>query len=508
MNTERTDGGGDKSLEERISAEIRQEAKGLSDDYVYANYEDAASLMRSAANRYDELSAQDRNSERHNREIEKVAAQLREREAAWKAWSTLAEERNQAAELAEDRRLEALERNGDMSENRSPGDATIGTELRDPDHDGARDFRHLSQSERLQDSRMNAGAKAIAALDAAIDRKYGADTPEADKMKRAALESVAQTLEQGERVAVPRVLDVEQQREAATDFRRAAEETRANDLSASVTAQREQAVDAPDKPYSVLSWDEEDRDYRVVRVQLSAGEALRLFDELSREYHEGRHDPANLAGFDYVGDVQIEKDGDDRLAAGMYSLHNPVDPSRSLDVDWASPAFVNEALAELAPDDPLRDGPAGRGWDHLTYSGPLAWRINEERFQPRQDDPRSYADRFRDGKAALDFIAMTQEERLQDNRLNSAAKQLVAIDAVIDHKYGGRSGEADEMKRAARSAIAESLANGVKIQPPHLHAERDAARAIVRDVERQREAGPDQARQHDSSDRERDREDR
>jgi len=177
-------------------------------------------------------------------------------------------------------------------------------------------------------------------------------------------------------------------------------------------------------------------------------------------------------------------------------------------VDWASPAFVNEALAELAPDDPLRDGPAGRGWDHLTYSGPLAWRINEERFQPRQDDPRSYADRFRDGKAALDFITMTQEERLQDNRLNSAAKQLVAIDAVIDHKYGGRSGEADEMKRAARSAIAESLANGVKIQPPHLHAERDAARAIVRDVERQREAGPDQARQHDSSDRERDREDR
>ena len=94
MNTERTDGGGDKSLEERISAEIRQEAKGLSDDYVYANYEDAASLMRSAANRYDELSAQDRNSERHNREIEKVAAQLREREAAWNAWSTLAEERN------------------------------------------------------------------------------------------------------------------------------------------------------------------------------------------------------------------------------------------------------------------------------------------------------------------------------------------------------------------------------------------------------------------------------
>lgn len=426
MNTERAGGGDDRSLEERIANEVRREAEGRSDDYVHANYEDAADLMRSAANRYDELYSQDQKSERQNREIEKVGAELREREAAWKAWSNLAEERNVASDLAEDRRLEALERNRDMGEapqqpqdrqlaersvvnmadsnersgfwsslvdrlrggqergpappptreaanlteppkpppppvarpalepyvpsnrelpkppegfrkpsgaaldmaieavsaragidpaeakgvarsfsgadwnwhfadssnersrgresvekaiadmkdfagksrahaelassiadnryydlarvgqwyvkrderdpalvrelvdqkllhsfdsSRASSDTPKGAERRDPDREVARGFRQLSQAERLQDSRMNAGAKAVAAIDAAIERKYGAATPEADKMKRAAREAVAQTLESGEGIRAPRLRATEKEVELRRDDR-------------------------------------------------------------------------------------------------------------------------------------------------------------------------------------------------------------------------------------------------------------------------------------------------
>lgn len=93
---------------------------------------------------------------------------------------------------------------------------------RDSDRELARDFRQLSQAEQLRDSRMNAGAKVIAAIDAAIDRKYGASTPAADTMKRAARESVAQSIEQGRRIAVPRVREAERQQNTAMEQTRAA----------------------------------------------------------------------------------------------------------------------------------------------------------------------------------------------------------------------------------------------------------------------------------------------
>src|SRR3546814_16873596 len=58
-------------------------------------------------------------------------------------------------------------------------------------------FRQLTQAERLQDARMNPAAKQVAAIDAAIEQKYGADSPEAARMKVAAREAIAPTLERG-----------------------------------------------------------------------------------------------------------------------------------------------------------------------------------------------------------------------------------------------------------------------------------------------------------------------
>src|SRR3546814_12453788 len=62
-------------------------------------------------------------------------------------------------------------------------------------------FRQLTQAERLQDARMNPAAKQVAAIDAAIEQKYGADSPEAARMKVAAREAIAQTLARGAFVA-------------------------------------------------------------------------------------------------------------------------------------------------------------------------------------------------------------------------------------------------------------------------------------------------------------------
>lgn len=345
MNEARADSGGDRSVEEGIADEIRQEARGRSDDYVRENYEDAVILLKSAASRYDELTARDSKSERHGREVAKAEAELREREAAWKAWATLAEERSHAADLAEVRGFEAVAQNGDGPTVRHRSEPLVPTvyaapyEIRDDEHvaiyggkdalliattgpanedashdralklvndpefrrivsdafpeakdaigtgtcggpgdysfadrmaalarDGAanqpevvlfgpvaermklatalaasqsiqnglaplppervhqpKDFRELSQTERLQDAQMNAGAKTIAAIDAAIDRTYGAASPEASKMKHAAREAVAQTLEQGTRIAVPRVRGTEWQRGVEAEQARANE---------------------------------------------------------------------------------------------------------------------------------------------------------------------------------------------------------------------------------------------------------------------------------------------
>src|SRR3546814_17882473 len=82
-----------------------------------------------------------------------------------------------------------------------------------PDLEAARNFRQLSQAERLREDGMQAGAKMVAAIDAAIDRKYGPATLAADKMKRAARESDAQKMERGGRIAVSRAREAEQRTE-------------------------------------------------------------------------------------------------------------------------------------------------------------------------------------------------------------------------------------------------------------------------------------------------------
>lgn len=92
---------------------------------------------------------------------------------------------------------------------------------------------------------------------------------------------------------------------------------------------------------------------------------------------------------------------------------------------------------------------------------------------------------------AADFRGMSQEERLQDIRTNSAAKQIAAIDAVIDRKYGHGTPEADRMKDAAREAVAQTLENGKVIRSPRLHA-------AEKDVELHRD---DRQRAADAADR-------
>jgi hypothetical protein len=98
------------------------------------------------------------------------------------------------------------------------------------DRQVARDFRQMTQPERLQDKSTNAAAKQVAAMDAAIDQKYGRATPEAARMKAAAREAVAQTLERGGQVRVPRVREVEQRRDETREQHRAAADKTTKDL--------------------------------------------------------------------------------------------------------------------------------------------------------------------------------------------------------------------------------------------------------------------------------------
>lgn len=98
------------------------------------------------------------------------------------------------------------------------------------DRQVARDFRQMTQAERLQDKSTNPAAKQVAAMDAAIDQKYGRATPEAARMKAAAREAVAQTLERGGQVRAPRMREVEQRRDETRDQHRAAAEKTTKDL--------------------------------------------------------------------------------------------------------------------------------------------------------------------------------------------------------------------------------------------------------------------------------------
>ncbi len=114
-----------------------------------------------------------------------------------------------------------------------PSDRSNGArdpERQERDRQAAANFRQMTQAERLQDKSTNPGAKQVAAMEAAIDKKYGHATPEAARMKVAAREAVAQTLERGGEVRAPRVREVEQRRDEARDQNRAAAEKTARDL--------------------------------------------------------------------------------------------------------------------------------------------------------------------------------------------------------------------------------------------------------------------------------------
>ncbi|CAN5224747.1 hypothetical protein HHL08_20665 [Sphingobium sp. AR-3-1] len=100
----------------------------------------------------------------------------------------------------------------------------------DRDRRVASDFRQMSQAERLDDKRLNPAAKQVAAMDAAIDKKYGQATPEAARMKVAAREAVAQTMERGGEIRTPRVREVEQRRDETRDQHRTAADKTSKDL--------------------------------------------------------------------------------------------------------------------------------------------------------------------------------------------------------------------------------------------------------------------------------------
>lgn len=117
-----------------------------------------------------------------------------------------------------------------------PSDRSNGArdpERQERDRQAAANFRQMTQAERLQDKSTNPGAKQVAAMEAAIDKKYGHATPEAARMKVAAREAVAQTLERGGEVRAPRVREVEQRRDETRDQNRAAAEKTGRDLDRS-----------------------------------------------------------------------------------------------------------------------------------------------------------------------------------------------------------------------------------------------------------------------------------
>ncbi len=114
-----------------------------------------------------------------------------------------------------------------------PNERSNGTRdlaRQDRDRQVAADFREMTQAERLQDKNTNPGAKQVAAMEAAINKKYGHATPEAARMKVAAREAVAQTLERGGEVRAPRMREVEQRRDETRDQNRAAAEKTGRDL--------------------------------------------------------------------------------------------------------------------------------------------------------------------------------------------------------------------------------------------------------------------------------------
>ena len=93
------------------------------------------------------------------------------------------------------------------------------------------------------------------------------------------------------------------------------------------------------------------------------------------------------------------------------------------------------------------------------------------------------AEAVRRHQAATDFRRMSQAERLADRRLNVAAKNLAAVSAVIDHRYGERTPQARQMRAAAVESVARSLEQGRALKVPKLKdRERDRDEAQNRAV--------------------------
>ena len=101
----------------------------------------------------------------------------------------------------------------------------------------------------------------------------------------------------------------------------------------------------------------------------------------------------------------------------------------------------------------------------------------------RGEHARDRAETDRRHQAAADFRRMSQVERLADRRLNVAAKNLAAVAAAIDHKYGERTPQARQMKAAAAESVARSLEQGRAMKVPKLkERERDRDEAQNRAV--------------------------
>lgn len=431
MNTERSDGADDGSLEDRISNEVRREAKSLSDDYVYANYEDAASLMRFAANRYDELTSMKGKTEHQNREIAKAEAELREREAAWKAWSMLAEERNQAADLAEERRLEALERDRDM------GEASPSSQDRQLE-DGS--------AENMADSNERSGFWSNLVDRFRGDQARSPAPPQESPAPNPARETA--NLAEPPKPPPPPVVDP-----VLSAYIRSVK-----DIPAPPEGFRQPSNAALDKAIDVVS----------VRAGIDPAEAKEVawsfssadwnwhFSDSSQERSWGRE------SVEKTMEAMKEFAGKSRAHAEVASS---IADNRYYDLARVGQWYVNREDRDPALVRELMDQKLIHSFDTNRASSDTL--KGAERLDP-------------DREVAKDFRQLSQAERLQDSRMNSGAKAVAAIDAAIDRKYGAATPEADKMKRAAREAVAQTLESGREIRAPRL-------RAAEKEVELRRE---------------------
>lgn len=448
MNQERTDQESHKAFVDIITNEIRREAEGRSDEFVYHNYEDAAHLLRTASNRLDDLTSMTNGSERQDREIVRAETILWQREAEWKAWADLAEERNQAADLAEDRKLEAFNRDGDMHEApRTPQDRQLAE----------RSAANMAPSEQ----RGGFWSGLVNRLRG--NQEQNPVSPPAPSAPSPARDTVSMAVPPTP--PTPPVVDPE--------------------LSAYIRSFREipeppegfrrPSNAALDKAIEVVSVRAgiEPAEVKEVARSFSSADWNWRFSDSSRERSQGRE--------------SVEKAMEDmKEFAGKSPAHAEI-ASSIADNRYYDLARVGQWYVEREDRDPslvreLMDQKLLHSFD--TGRAPGDTPKGAERGDP-------------DRAIARDFRQLSQAERLQDDRMSTGAKVVAAIDAAIERKYGEGAPEMARLKLAAREWVAQSLERGTHLTVPR-----------VREVERQRDAGPEQARSNDRNDRDRDREDR